>query len=47
MTIHPIHVREGDAVDIHWHLKNKIFIERRTVPPPEVTQEPKKEIERG
>lgn len=34
MTIvKPIHAREGEAIDIHWHTATEIFVERRTCPP--------------
>ena len=32
--VKPIHAREGEVIDIHWHLKNgTVLIERRTTPP--------------
>lgn len=40
--VHPIHTREGEVVDIHWHLKDgTVFIERRDSPPPKATREAK------
>lgn len=38
--VRPIHVQEGEVVDIHWRLKDgTIFIERRDSPPPRATRE--------
>lgn len=31
--VRPIHAREGEVVDIHWHTGSEIFVERRTCPP--------------
>lgn len=32
--VKPIHAREGEVVDIHWHLRNgSVLIDRRTAPP--------------
>lgn len=37
--INPIHVCEGEYVDIHWRLKNgNVFIERRSCPPSATTE---------
>ena len=30
--VKPIHAREGEAIDIHWHTKTAVMIERRTCP---------------
>ena len=43
--INPIHVREGDFVDIHWHTPEEIYIERRECPP-KATREARKESEK-
>lgn len=33
--VHPVHAREGEVVDIHWHLKDgTVYVERRYIPPP-------------
>lgn len=32
-TVKPIHAREGEVVEIHWHTATNIFVERRTCPP--------------
>jgi hypothetical protein len=41
VTVHPIHAREGEAVDIHWHRTKggPVYIERRTCPPTDVVTE--------
>ncbi len=37
-TVNPIHVQEGEVVDIHWRLKSgRILVERRTCPPAATT----------
>jgi hypothetical protein len=31
--IKPIHAREGDSIDVHWHCEDGTYIERLTCPP--------------
>lgn len=31
--VRPIHARDTDVVEIHWHTAREIFVERRSVPP--------------
>ena len=32
-VVKPIHARDGEIVDIHWHVDAGIYIERRRCPP--------------
>ncbi len=39
-VVNPIHVKEGEVVDIHWHLKDgAVWVERIHNPPPKATRD--------